>query len=271
MAQQQKVPVFKRPEFRVGLVVSILAVITTSTTLFIFAANRSLFSGNPHFVLTRVMVNSSGYWRSNENEIMKLLKLEKGRSNLFALNLSDLVRKLDNEPNIEKATVARILPDTLQIEINERIPRAFLYGPKSGWVVDSDAILMESAKTLPSKGMMPVITGIRLKKTDAPGTVIPELKESLRIIMLSLTKYTDIKVNTINLGIPGEIHVYFNYKNGIDAIPAYFPAKDVDEKLKSLNLYFMNNSASELKGRILDLRFKDMLISAAAEPSEPAK
>ena len=112
MAQQQKFSVFRRPEFRVGLVVSILVVITTSTTLFIFAANRSLFSGNPHFILNHVTVNSSGYWRSNENGIMKLLKLEKGRSNLFALSLADLVRK--GEISVENAYKYSLNPKVLE-------------------------------------------------------------------------------------------------------------------------------------------------------------
>lgn len=259
---EQKQALTKSPGFRVGLVISALVLILTSATILVLTVNRSLFSKNPHFTIQHVTVSNSTFWRSRVDDLMTLLDIKIGQTNLFQFELADIVRKLQKEPGIERAYAARVLPDTLKLEISERIPRAYIRSSSSGWVVDSNSILMEAVRTAPAKGALPVITGLRLKKPVPAGSPIPEISEAMKVIMEAITKYPDIKINTINLGIPEEMHIYFNHKNYEDELLAYFPAKYSDDKLVALNIFFTMHPGEDLVGKYLDLRFKDMVIQS---------
>ncbi|MEM4248212.1 MAG: hypothetical protein QXH80_03010, partial [Candidatus Nanoarchaeia archaeon] len=105
-------------------------------------------------------------------------------------------------------------------------------------------------------------TGLRLSKPIPAGSPIPEIGEAMKVIMQAVTRYPDIKINTINLGVPDEMRIYFNHKNYEDELLAYFPAKYSDDKLEALNIFFTMHPGEDLVGKYLDLRFKNMLIQS---------
>ncbi len=262
---QQKNSPLRRPGVRVGLVISLLVIICASLTLLFFAANRSLFSKNPHFILRHLDVRSSGFWSTNQGELLKRLGLKLDVSNLFDFTLSDAVGKLRAEPGIEKVSVSRTLPDTLCLEISERIPRAFIKSNNSGWVADSSSILLDAKRMPPIKGSIPIITGLRIQRRIAVGETISEIQDAMRIIMESVTRYPEMKISMINIAVPREMHIYFTYKSNKNETVAILPCDSIEEKLGAIAMFYENNPDEDAEGLTLDLRFKNMLVKQNAE------
>jgi cell division septal protein FtsQ len=254
--KQQKKVMMKRPEIRVGLVVSLMMVFLVSVTVLFWMAQRSLFSKNPHFILKRVVVKSSGYWNARDNDVSQILGLEKGRTNLFSLKLGELRDKLREQASIERVSVARVLPSTVEVKISERIPRAYLYSADSGWIVDQSGVVMDSKTAVNIKGVLPVITGLRIADIHA-GLELPEIKPALDIILCSLQDYPDLKVTSVSLGIRDEIHLFLRYKSYIKTFFVLMPRKKFDEKMAALNMIVKKNCSSDTPGATIDLRFEN--------------
>lgn len=93
--------------------------------------------------------------------LMKLKEVEDQDKNLVALDLDHFRRSIEFLPWVKSATVRRILPDKLVIEVQERVPIAFARMDHTTWLVDEDGILLESNKRERLSGFdFPVILGL---------------------------------------------------------------------------------------------------------------
>lgn len=257
--RQQKKVMMKRPEIRVGLVISLMMVFLVGATVLFWMAQQSLFSKNPHFILKRVVVKSGGYWNGRDNEVVKLLGLKKGETNLFGLKLGELKDKLKEQASIEKVSVARVLPSTLEVKISERIPRAYLYSADSGWIVDQSGVVMDAKTAVNIKGSLPVITGLKIADIHA-GLELPEIKPALDIILCALQDYPDLKIASVNLAVRDEIHVFLKYKNYAKTFFILFPRKKLDEKMAALSMTVKKAVGADSAGSTIDLRFEGQAI-----------
>ncbi|MSU34928.1 MAG: FtsQ-type POTRA domain-containing protein [Pedosphaera sp.] len=91
--------------------------------------------------------------------------------NVLALDLPLLQERLTRHPRIQSATVERILPDTLQIDVRERIPVArvvvlAISGLRVSYLIDDQAVVMlpiekgrGNAEAIDAEGALPLITG----------------------------------------------------------------------------------------------------------------
>lgn len=254
--------IFKRPEVRLGLVISALMIALSAVIVFFWVAKRSLFSKNLNFTLQKIVIKSTGYyWKTKDDEIKKILDLNIGSTNLFELKLPDIRKKLEQQSDIEKASAERILPDTLLIEIVERIPRAFLYSSLSGWMIDSTGIVMDSKTNTKLKDTLPVITGFKTKESPHGGMELFDLKPAVGLIILTLKEYPDIKINTINLCDPDEIHVYFTVSNISKPLIGIFPRTGIEEKMKILHKLIKKRSFIDNSTKTIDLRFTNRIVT----------
>lgn len=206
--------IFRRPGVRVGLAISILMITLAGVVLLFWLATRSLFSKSSHFTLKYVDVRSTGWWKSRDAEVIKILGITPGITNLFELKLPELRKILEKQPGIEQVTMARILPDILQINIIERIPRAFLFQPESSWVVDSSGVLMISSSCVNLKRDLPYITGFSYDDNLRPGHDLPQVKPALALINLAAVRYPEIRIVRVSLNNPQELNAVF-YTPGV--------------------------------------------------------
>jgi len=96
--------------------------------------DEQLFAKNPRFTLrnfdVRVVVGSpSSRWMTPAGaaELGDWMGLVKDESNIFALDLAGLRMRAEALcPGIERIEVARVLPDTIQANVYERIPMAVI-------------------------------------------------------------------------------------------------------------------------------------------------
>ena len=202
------------------------------------------FSGNERLTLRRLQVASRGYWNGREAELMRRLELKNGTP-LFALDPKAIREKLERIPCVESARVHRIPPDTLSVELTERIPRALLGAPGSLLVADENAVVMTRRESLAEGGKLalPVITGVPLSGMR-PGTADRRLLPALDLIMLTLRRYPMFHISTVSMNSQDSMVCYFLYRGGRSYYRAVLP-------VRSRGLEFL---LSALESAIIEVR-----------------
>jgi cell division protein FtsQ len=82
--------------------------------------------------------------------------------NIFFVNLTDRRRQLEEIPWVERATVMRLLPDRIRVQVVERRPVAFVRQGQQIGLVDASGVLltMPAAMMALHRYSFPVVTGI---------------------------------------------------------------------------------------------------------------
>jgi cell division protein FtsQ len=159
----------------------------------------AMFSENDFFRIRQVDVTTDGDLKT-EN-IQEYAKVRAGL-NLFAVRPEDIRRSLLSVPVIANAQVGRRLPDTLVIEVTERVAVARLGRPGSGspLAVDSTGHVLGPSSV---RASLPVILGVR-DNGLRPGDVVqdPMLREALAVLEIcnEAAMRQELAVGTIDLG-----------------------------------------------------------------------
>lgn len=164
--------------------------------------SRILFTGNERFVLRRVELN--GLDAGLTGPLMAYLKLTVGRDNLFDLDLAAARRKIEKISYIKSANVYRVLPDTLKIDVVQRVPVAYLSEHNSQWVVDEDSIVMNRKYCMKLKYSLPVISGVEYGKLRS-GEKLPGLAPGVKLLKLAACDFRKFKICSITLEDPRKI------------------------------------------------------------------
>jgi len=173
---------------------------------------RELFTGNPRLVLRDIRVRSTGYWRDRENRLCERIGLKKG-VNLYALDLKMFRRRLESIPGIASAEVFRVPPDTLEVRIEERIPRAVLGNPRSPFVIDEHCVVIPRRESIAEKLQLPIVNGIPLRLR--PGATVPRLQNAVDLIMTTLRGFPDIRILQISIDRAGFLELRLTYRENL--------------------------------------------------------
>lgn len=168
----------------------------------VIALPKQLYYQNPRLKFRNLEIDSTGYWQKQHKLLMDRAGISYGM-NIFTIDPAKLKEKLEKIPSIESAEVSIVLPDTLKVKLNERIPRASLYSANSSYVVDKDGILIKRSESSAGPQRLPVIKHLRSEKQIAP---------ALQLIMSALSNYPQIAIQEISLAIPGELNVILYYR-----------------------------------------------------------
>lgn len=160
---------------------------------------RAMFTENDFFQIRRIEVTTDGELKADH--IQEYAKVRPGL-NLFAVRPEDVRGALLTVPVIANAQVGRRLPDTLTIEVTERVAVARLGRPGSGspLAVDATGHVLGPSSVRPS---LPVILGVR-DHALRPGDVVqdPMLQEALTVLEIcnEAEMRQQMVVGTIDLG-----------------------------------------------------------------------
>jgi len=102
-------------------------------------------------------ISVSGLGKVTRSQVMEVLGADIGR-NVFFIPLEQRKKQLENIPWIESATVMRLLPNRIAVQIQERTPVAFAQINNRIELVDAGGVIME----LPRKThySFPVVLGL---------------------------------------------------------------------------------------------------------------
>lgn len=129
---------------------------------------------SPIFEVRRVEVRGNG--RLGPGEVRDLVGHTRGR-NLWLLPLDELARSVASHPWVARAELRRDLPSTLVVEIEERLPVAWVSDPGGGAAVAADGIVVERR----SDGAGLVSLGV-VEDLEEPGTRTGAPRHSLRVV-----------------------------------------------------------------------------------------
>lgn len=89
--------------------------------------------------------------------VLRIFSADRGKS-VLRIPLDERRRQIEALSWVERATVRRVLPNQIAVEISERTPIAFLRGPSELALIDAHGVILER----PVRGNFhfPVITGI---------------------------------------------------------------------------------------------------------------
>lgn len=185
----------------------------TLVVLFIIWSRTFLFNHNPRLALREVRVTSSGYWNNRNRELAAISRLKMG-TNIFDIDLKKLRDQIKTIPSIEDVRITRVLPDTLAIDVSERLPRALLNYPNSNWVIDENAVVMSRRQSMAVElKQLPVITGVPQSGVSG-GKIMPELKPALDLIVSILGDFPNMRILLVSISTPEYLDFYIRYCNG---------------------------------------------------------
>lgn len=241
--------------FKLLLAMLLLSAFIVGGTALFSWIEGALFSANPHFTFYGVETNSIGYWNGRNREVEAVLELKLNKDNLFALDLRKIRKRLIDIPNIKDASVERILPDILRLQLEERIPRAEIAG--SNFVVDSSTVIIPRTYF---QGHFPVISGLDQNRKLIPGNDIPELQPVIDLIMTRVKYFPEFELNEVWISHSDRILFTAIYKKNLYKV--YFPRKqDYSHSFMQLREGIETNIRNRINAVSYDLTNKARIIS----------
>lgn len=251
------------PSFKLSRKVKIIigaAVLLVAVVAAVFGtlySYHAMFPDNPRFTLRHVVVRSIGWWNDKTAHVQQMTELIPGKTGLFQINLADIRARLLREPSIDNATVSRVLPDTIEISISERIPRALLGNQKSALVLDSNAVVMHRDKCLKIDANLPVIIGYPKDSVPSYGKKFDRLVPAVGLIMLTITEFPDIRIAAINAASRDYLFFTMYYKNELSKLyRVYIPVKNMNASLVYLTAAMPNVLLPTETRTTIDLRYE---------------
>ena len=104
-------------------------------------------------------VEIAGVHNASRSHVMEIAGADIGR-NIFFVPLEERQRQLEKIPWVESATVMRLLPNRIAVDVKERTPVAFVeIGPRIS-LIDANGVVMGMPADRHTKYSFPVIRGI---------------------------------------------------------------------------------------------------------------
>ena len=213
------------------------------------AAWQILFTENEFFLIRDIEVTTDG--ALTMQEILDAAQVSKGQ-NLFAVRPDAIREALLGKAMIASAQVGRRLPDTLLIEVGERVAVARLGRSDAGspLAVDLTGHVLGPSSV---RASLPVILGVRDKGLK-PGDVVqdPMLAEALQVLEICnlVAMRQELTVATIEVGHPDRLTV--GLTTGETVLLSRNKLREKLDRLRAMRI--------EARRRGLDLAVYDMTV-----------
>ena len=264
MKKLSELEFFKKRSVRIWCAVIALLIVLAGSGVLIWLLSGQMFLANPRFVLKRVSVTShkNGFWTGKKELVCSILRIRENETNLFSIDLGEMRKRLlERESSIRSVRVRRELPDTLDVDITERIPVAQVNRGGSPLVVDEETILMQKNRCMKfDSKLLPIIVGPPEVSTYPSGSKIPQFKAAVDLIELTKTTYPDIRIGAVRVTTPGQLVCAVYYKNERDPYPVTMPDSDLSRNLQKLTVTLEKILHDHNPKRNIDLQFKNQAV-----------
>lgn len=215
---------------------------------------------NSNYILRNVNVASNGYWHNRNNIVGKYAGLNIRKDNIFRIDLNKIKEKVMKIDNVQHCDVRRILPDTIQINIIERVPRARISRQPDYLLDETGTVLSRKYSMLPTHSL-PLLTGLHLKEKLKLNNTVPELYNVMQIIVRTLRYYSDIEIVAADVSNKDFIKLYVRYAKG-RLRQAIMPntLQGVDIRMKALRTALIQSHAAQDSIKIYNLSFDGRVV-----------
>ena len=276
MKKLSDIEFFKKRSVRIWAAVVAILIFLVGTGLLVLVLSAEMFTANPRFTLRNLRVKSHdhGFWRGKKDLVCEILRIREGETNLFALNPGELRRRLlAREQSIQAVRIIRELPDTMYVEIVERIPVAMVNSPRSRLVVDSNTILMEKDRCMDIASTLPIILGLPNVSSYPPGSAIRKFEAAVNLIRLTKTSYyPDLRIGAINVSEKEQLICAVYYKDDKNVFRVVMPDRQISKSLQVLVSVLEDIHKTGNTRRNINLLFRNQVIITGEDrkPAQPA-
>jgi len=241
----------KKVHFRKVFKIFIL-LITLILVGFGFKNGYDYLHNSPRFNLKEVKIIGNKYL--SKNEILALIKIENNK-NIFKINIKEIKNKIKMNSQIKKVEVNRIFPSTIEINVEEREPVAYI-GEDKLYQVDKEGVIFPSIKSYFYGKKLFVLTGFNINPNEIHKTgenvilnqslaMINEINEINSPFLNEITRIDASELEELTLI---NENLKQEFKIGVG---------NWREKLERLISIFKNLKERRLNISYVDLRFRD--------------
>jgi cell division protein FtsQ len=201
------------------------------------------------------------------NEILQLTQIQMNTL-LYKVDLTAIQRNVMSHHYIKDAVVERSLPNSIHIQVVERVPIAIVNRPETMYLDENGVVLPRSISLRLFD--LPMISGISANEPLALGSIIkqPDVIEALQLLatmkIVNRPMYHNISEVQVRNG--GDIVVY----SAEGGVPIIFGRDEIPGKLVRLETFW--NNVVRTRGtqllQYIDLRYQDQVVARwNSEPS----
>ena len=160
-------------------------------------------------------IEATGLTQVSRAEMLPIFGEDIGR-NIFYVDLAERRRQLEEIPWVERATVMRLLPDRIRVDVVERQPVAFTrHGQQIGLVDASGVLLTMPASTMAQHHYsFPVLTGIDPRDPSPSRKARMALYQRLLAELDANGQHISEQVSEIDLTDPEDARVFMPEQGG---------------------------------------------------------
>lgn len=224
------------------------------------------FLYSPRFVLTEPgQILVQGHRHVSREAVLEQFIPDRGQS-VFRVPLAERRRQLEELPWVEQASVRRVLPNRLEVEIVERRPVAYLRMATELALIDASGVILE--RPLEGEFRFPVVTGLGEPMAQ------PERERRMKLY-LDFLKQVDLarpggvgQVSEVDLAdaddlratVAGMAELGDPAANGQGAVLVHFGSGDFLSKYRVFVEHIGGWRASAGRVESVDLRFERQVV-----------
>jgi|GEM_PF-2059668 len=239
------------------IVKTLLVISVSGCVASVLWAGFHYMNTDPRFNVRKITV--MGLTRVDESDVMARIKLRTGKNtNIFAVDMQDVRASVEKIQWVRYATVLRVLPDQIIINVVERKPIGLATIEGHVYEFDAEAAILEPDPS--SSQSFPILLGLHDNDTEG----------NLRRISLYTRAIAD-------LGADGLSEIIVNQSNEVSVVREENPlivnlgADDFKERW-SRYLAVKDRISSEYKDAVrVDLRFRNKVILSMQDENDGGK
>ena len=218
------------PQTRTGRIAAALGALffLAGSAAATFTAERYLATSPKFFIPSSQYITVTGNAHLTRAQMLSVFGEDIDR-NIFRVPLEQRRDQLEAMPSVEHATVMRLLPNRLRVDVVERVPVAFVRQGGTIGLADANGVLLDIPPDVPGNAgySFPVVTGLRAQDSAADRAERMKLFSAFVKDLDSDGKNTSTQLSEVDLSDPEdvkalipdsgrEILVHFGTENFLD-------------------------------------------------------
>ncbi|MFV0503810.1 MAG: cell division protein FtsQ/DivIB [Lachnospirales bacterium] len=183
---------------------------------------------SPIFLIGNVYIN--GAEQISEEKVLKAANLGQNNGNIFYYPTRRNQRKLEENSYIEKADIKRIFPNTIEVNIIERLPIAYIEYRDTYLSIDKKGNVIEVLTETSSPNSLPIVMGLNINSYTLGNPINLDKTEYLKttLILSNLLEKHNITSETLRIDLKDLNNIYIYIEN---MVVVFGNMENADEKI----------------------------------------
>jgi cell division protein FtsQ len=183
--------------------------------------------------------------------------------NLFRLSLDDVRREVESIPWVQSASLRRVLPNHLQVDVTERKPVAYVNTGNGLKLVDREGVLLEKPAEVSFD--FPVVTGIDRSMSAADRKARLALFDRFEQELKSQVDGAGWLVSEVDLSDDGDLKALL--VQGRETILVHFGNRDFGERFGTFLTLLPQIQTATAAVDSVDLRYRGQVVVSPKAPA----